>query len=343
MDSGIARLPAVPVLVGLATLLALGALLSLGTGAYRLEPGEVIAALVGHAEGPAGLVMHELRLPRLLLGMAVGAALALAGAILQGLFRNPLADPGLIGVSAGAALGAVGTIVLGERLFAAAGIAVPGLALPFAAFTGALLATLAIWAIAARQGTTQVALLLLAGIAINAICGAATGVLTFMADDSQLRSLTFWSMGSLASADWSDLYIALPWMVPALLVAPLLARALNAMLLGEAVAGHLGHDVDRVKKGAVVAAALAVGAAVAVSGLIGFVGLVGPHLVRLLIGVDHRWLLPGAALMGALLVVLADTLARIIVAPAELPIGLMMALIGGPFFLVLLMRQRWTA
>ena len=168
---------------------------------------------------------------------------------------------------------------------------------------------------------------------------AATGVLTFIADDGQLRTLTFWTMGSLAHAGWRDLQLAAPWIFLVLLVLPMLARSLNALLLGEAVAGHLGHDVDRVKRIVVVLCALAVGAAVSVSGLIGFVGLVAPHLVRLTLGVDHRWLLPASALLGAVLLVLADTASRVIVAPAEFPIGLMMALLGGPFFLGLLMRR----
>ena len=216
----------------------------------------------------------------------------------------------------------------------------PTLLLPVAAFVGALVATLAVWRIATRGGNTSVAMLLLAGIAINAISGAGTGILTFLADDTQLRTLTFWTMGSLAHAGWAEIQLLLPWMLALAAAAPWLARPLNAMLLGEAVAGHLGYPAHRMKQAAFLVCALAVGAAVAMTGLIGFVGLVAPHIVRLMGGVDHRWLLPASALLGAILLIAADALARVIVAPAELPIGLVTSLIGGPFFLMLLTRQR---
>lgn len=334
------RLSPRPTLAILLGLLVLGAMLALRIGPMPLSTGDVWQGLfAGDAEASVQLVVRELRLPRLLLAMLVGAALAVSGALLQGLFRNPLADPGLIGISSGAALGAVGVIVLGEQIFARWGMSVPSLALPLTAFVCALLTTALIWRIGSRQGVTHVAMLLLAGIAINAIAMAGVGVLTFIADDGQLRTLTFWTMGSLAQADWRDLRMVAPWILLVLLAMPMLARALNAVLLGESVALHLGHDVDRLKRRIVVMCALAVGAAVSVSGLIGFVGLVAPHLVRLTLGVDHRWLLPASALLGAVLLVLADTAARVIVAPAEFPIGLMMALIGGPFFLALLMRR----
>ena len=182
----------------------------------------------------------------------------------------------------------------------------------------------------------------LAGIAINAIASAGTGILTFLADDTQLRTLTFWTMGSLAHAGWAEIRLLAPWMLALACAAPWLARPLNAMLLGEAVAGHLGYPAHRMKQAAVLVCALAVGASVAMTGLIGFVGLVAPHIVRLMGGVDHRWLLPASALLGATLLIAADALARVIVAPAELPIGLVTSLIGGPFFLMLLMRQQFA-
>lgn len=340
--SEVRRLPPVPILLTLTGILLVCGLLGLWLGPFQLTIPQVWEALWNRsqADSIAEFVVHELRLPRVLLGAMVGAALALSGAILQGLFRNPLADPGLIGVSSGGALGAVFIIVLGERLFALVGWTVSRWSLPLAAFTGALLVTLIIWRIASREGVTRVAILLLAGIAMNAIALAATGVLTFMANDAQLRTLTFWNMGSLAHATWQDLAMTMPWLVLLTVAMVLLARPLNALLLGESVAGHLGYPVHRVKQAAVVCSALAVGAAVSVSGLIGFVGLVAPHLVRLMIGVDHRWLLPGSALLGALLLILADLVARMLVAPAELPIGLLTALIGGPFFLGLLMWKR---
>lgn len=342
METGLNRIPAGAGLCALSGTLVLVALAALAIGPVAIGLRELAPALLGSGEGPAAFVVQELRLPRIVLGALVGAALAVAGAILQGLFRNPLADPALIGVSAGAALGAVAVIVLGDRIMRGFGMGVPSLMLPGAAFVGALIATVAVWRIATRAGQTSVALLLLAGIAINAIASAGVGILTFMADDTQLRTLTFWTLGSVAHASWDDVQMLAPWMLALACAAPWLARPLNAMLLGEAVAGHLGFPAHRMKQLAVVVCALAVGAAVALTGLIGFVGLVAPHIVRLAGGVDHRWLLPASALLGATLLIAADTLARVIVAPAELPIGLVTALIGGPFFLLLLMRQRFS-
>lgn len=341
MEARLTRVPAGAGLCALGATLAVVALAALAIGPVSIGLLELVPALIGSGEGPAAFVVQELRLPRIVLGGLVGAALAVAGAILQGLFRNPLADPALIGVSAGAALGAVAVIVLGERVMQGFGMAVPSLMLPGAAFLGALVATVTVWRIATRAGQTSVALLLLAGIAINAIASAGVGVLTFLADDTQLRTLTFWTLGSVAHASWDDVRLLAPWILALACSAPWLARPLNALLLGEAVAGHLGYPAHRMKQAAVVVCALAVGAAVALTGLIGFVGLVAPHIVRLAGGVDHRWLLPASALLGAALLIAADTLARVIVAPAELPIGLVTALIGGPFFLLLLMRQRF--
>ncbi|WP_148864369.1 FecCD family ABC transporter permease [Marinobacter fonticola] len=338
------RLPA-PVSYAVLLIILLGAaLLALSSGAYPVAIDDLLRMFTGNTpdDPTAELVLWDIRIPRLLLGLLTGAVLAVSGALLQGLFRNPLADPGLIGVSSGAALAAVAVIVLGGSGLAGWSALAGRWALPLAAFIGGSVTTLLAWRIARRQGQTSVALLLLAGIAINAIAGAGTGLLTFYADDNALRSLTFWTMGSLAHARWEDLWLAGPWMLVTLIVAPLLARPLDAFLLGEPVAGHMGYSTDWVKRGAIVLAALGVGAAVAVTGLIGFVGLVIPHLLRQIFGAGHRLLLPACALGGGALLVLADCLARVIVAPAELPIGLMMALLGGPFFLMLLMRNRFV-
>ncbi|WP_111498121.1 FecCD family ABC transporter permease [Marinobacter bohaiensis] len=343
-SDGIRRLPPALNYSGLVLVLLVAAVLALSSGAYPISLDDLTRLAVGAMPGDqtAHLVLWDIRLPRLLLGLLTGAVLAVSGALLQGLFRNPLADPGLIGVSSGAAFGAVAVIVLGGSSLAG-WIAFAGRwALPLAAFIGGTVTTLLAWRIARRQGQTSVSLLLLAGIAINAIAGAGTGVLTFYADDSELRSLTFWTMGSLAHARWEDLWMAGPWMIATLLIAPALARPLDAFLMGEPVAGHLGYSTDWVKRGAILLAALGVGSAVAVTGLIGFVGLVVPHLLRQLFGAGHRLLLPACALGGAALLVLADCLARVIVAPSELPIGLMMALLGGPFFLTMLMRNRFA-
>ena len=323
-------------LSALLLLLAIATVMALRVGPVAIGSVDVWQALWQSDGSLQAMVVRELRLPRMILAALVGSALALSGAILQGLFRNPLADPGLIGVSSGAALGAVSVIVMASWWLNP----VPVWLLPMMAFVGALLATLVVWRIATRQSGTDVSLLLLAGIAINALVMALTGLLVFAADDAQLRELTFWNLGSVAQATPEQITVTLPCLILVWLTIPWLARPLNALLLGEAVAGHLGFSVERVKRIAIFSVALSVGAAVSVSGLIGFVGLVAPHLVRLTLGADHRFLLPASALLGAALLITADTIARTIVAPAELPIGLVMALMGGPFFLFLLMQRR---
>ncbi|MFC6215535.1 FecCD family ABC transporter permease, partial [Fodinicurvata halophila] len=269
-----------------------------------------------------------------------GAGLAVSGAALQGLFRNPLADPGLIGVSSGAALAAATTIVFGGTLFAGVPPAVLPYLLPLGAFGGGLLAVLLAYRLASGHGQTDVATLLLAGVALNAIAGAGIGLLIFASDDQQLRDLNFWMLGSVAGANWSALLPALAFLVLPLLALPFMGRALNVLLLGETEAEHLGFRVERTKKAVLLLAALATGAAVALCGIIGFVGLVVPHLVRLAVGPDHRFLLPASAVLGAALLLLADLLARTLVLPAELPIGIVTSCVGGPFFLWMLLRQR---
>lgn len=275
-----------------------------------------------------------------MLGILIGAALAVSGAVMQGLFRNPLADPGLVGVSSGAGLGAITVIVLGSTVLGPV-VALFGIyALPLTAFAGGLATTLILYRVATRRGQTSIATMLLAGIALGAMAGAFSGVLVYLADDRQLRDLTFWGLGSLAGATWTKITAAGPIILLALIAAPFMARSLNAMALGEATAHHLGIPVQRFKNVAIVAVAAATGASVAVSGGIGFVGIVVPHLLRLLIGPDHRYLLPASALLGASLLLLADAVSRIIVAPAELPIGIVTAAVGAPFFLWILLRKR---
>ncbi|MEX2249505.1 MAG: iron ABC transporter permease [Parvibaculum sp.] len=333
------RRPAI--LGGLALLLALAALLSLATGAMPLAVGDVLRALFGlDVDAQSAAVITMIRLPRMLLAIIVGAALAGAGAALQGLFRNPLADPSLIGVSSGAALGAVTVIVLGGAVVAILPFAASPLLLPFAAFLGGLGATFVMQRLAQSGGQAATATLLLAGIAINAMAGAATGVLVYVSNDTQLRDFTFWSMGSLAAGGWQGFTIAAPPIAAALAAIVVSARALDAMLLGEREALHLGVPVQRLKNVVMVASALAVGSAVAVSGIIGFVGIVVPHLVRMIAGPDHRIVLPGSILAGAALLLVADMVARVVVAPAELPIGLVTSALGSPFFLWLLVRRR---
>jgi iron complex transport system permease protein len=333
-----------PALLGLAVALAALVLTALSVGAVKIPLRDILGAVTGSGVDARfeGVFWH-LRLPRVLLGIVVGATLSVAGAIIQGLFRNPLADPGLIGLSSGAALGAVFVIVLGAVFFPD----VPALnntaLLPVAAFLGALLVTFFVRRLGANGGYTSMATLLLAGVAMNSLASAVIGVSTFLASDVQLRTLTFWMLGSLGGANWRVVGIAVPICLGLVAIAPLFGPALNAMALGEAEAGHLGFSVERTKNILIVMASAGVGVCVAFTGMIGFVGLVVPHLVRLWIGPDHRWLLPASALLGALILTLADTVARTIVVPAELPIGALTAAFGGPAFLFMLLRQRRKA
>ena len=322
------------------------AILSLGVGAVAIAPENVlkvlISAVTGNSDSLQGrdaLVILNIRLPRLLLGFMVGAALAVSGALMQGLFRNPLADPGLVGVSAGAGLAAAVMIVLGERYLSGFIGKLPFAALPLAAFLGGLVSTLLLYAIATREGRTSISTMLLAGVALGALAGAATGLLAYISDDRQLRDLTFWSLGSLGGATWTKVIAIAPIILPLLLAVPLLARGMNALALGEAEAFHLGLPVQRIKGMAIVLVALAVGASVAAAGVIGFVGIVVPHLLRLMIGPDHRLLLPLSGIAGGTLLIAADMVARLAVSPAELPIGIITAAIGAPFFLWLLLRR----
>ncbi len=326
----------------LVALLLVAGVLSVATGAAGVSLLQVLGdALSGNGISARDkVVLLDIRLPRLVMGVMVGAGLAVAGAVMQGLFRNPLADPGIIGVGAGAGLGAVAAIVLGGMLPGALTVLLGQHLVPVAAFLGAWAATLLLYRVASRGGRTSVATLLLAGIALAAMAGALTGVLTYLADDRQLRDLTFWGMGSLAGASWPKLATGAALIVPALALAPQLARGLNALALGEAAAAHMGTDVERLKRHAVLVVAALAGASVALAGGIGFVGIVVPHLLRLAAGPDHRALLPNAALMGATLLVLADLIARLVVAPAELPIGIVTAVIGAPVFLWILLRRR---
>lgn len=323
------RLPALAGMTGLVLALLLG------VGAVPIPPWRVVGAVLGSGIGADAAILWGLRLPRTLLAALAGAALGLSGAVMQGLFRNPLADPGLLGVSAGGAFGAVTMIVLLLPQVP------PGLrphAVALAAFAGALLVTALVLLLALRERQVGVAGLLLAGIVVNAFAGAGTSAMIYAADDMQLRDVTFWTMGSAAGATWPILGATLLAALPLLLAAPLLARGLDALILGEREAASLGIRVEWLKWGAVGLVALAVGGAVAATGLIGFIGMVAPHLVRLAGGAGHRWVLPASALMGALLLAAADGLARTAVAPAELPIGLVTALLGAPIFLALLLR-----
>lgn len=277
----------------------------------------------------------NIRLPRVLLAVLIGMALAVSGAVMQGLFRNPLADPGLLGISSGASLAVALAVVLPLALPPLLALWLPTLA----AFIGSL-AVMALIFSFSRMALGNMSRLLLVGIAINALCGAAVGVLTWVSDDSQLRQLSLWGMGSLSQAQWPMLAVCALFILPAIALTQLRARHLNLLQLGEEDAHYMGIDVRRTQRQLLVLSALLVGTAVSVSGIIGFVGLVVPHVMRFCLGSDHRWMLGGSALAGAILLLLADTLARTLVVPAEMPVGLLTSLIGGPWFLWLILRQQ---
>lgn len=323
------------------------ALLSIGIGAVEISPLQTLAILAGKIgiNFPIAFteqqeaVLLAIRLPRVILGLTVGAGLAVSGAVLQSLFRNPLADPALIGVSSGAALAVSMWIVLSESLHITFLIFGRSYFLPVAAFIGGLAATLFIYRLGRQKDATNVATMLLAGIAVNAFAGAGIGLMSFIASDAQLRNITFWTLGSIGGATWNALAVSAPLILISTFFLLRLSRSLNVILLGEAEAKHLGVNTDRLKWQAICLVALAVGAAVAVSGAIGFVGLIVPHLLRLVIGADHRYLLTNSALLGANLILGADILARTVVSPAELPIGIVTALVGAPFFIWLLLRK----
>lgn len=315
-----------------------------GAGAMHISASKIIQILMNLIHlGDADMVSQaetavflNIRLPRVLFGAIAGAALAAAGAAMQGLFRNPLADPGLIGVSSGAALAAVATIIFWTTI--ASGVSADFLpyVLPVMAMVGGICAVFIVYRLSVKDGVVHVATMLLAGVALNALVGAFIGLAFFMADDQQLRDINFWMLGSLASARWS---IMLPVVICALI--PLVfismqARTLNAFLLGEREAHYLGFNVEKSKRYLLLLAAALTGGIVAFAGMIGFIGLVVPHIIRMIIGPDHRWLLPNAMVLGATLMVLADLLARTAVVPAELPLGVVTSALGAPFFIWLL-------
>ncbi|MEH6308620.1 iron ABC transporter permease [Olivibacter sp. CPCC 100613] len=320
---------------------------SLTLGAIHIPIKEVILILgkfVGFFNGEVNEtyegVIHIIRLPRLLLGLLVGAALGISGAAIQGIFRNPLAEPGLIGISAGASLMAVVVITLELSLLAGLSNLFGYYLLAFGAFIGAGIVAFIVYNIARTDGRINVATMLLAGIAINAFAGALTGLMTYLADEQQLRTITFWMLGSLGGATWQTVWSVIPFILIPLARLPLLGKPLNAFALGETQASILGLRPNSVKLQVVVLATMAVGASVAVSGIIGFVGLLVPHIIRLAGGVDHKFVLPASALLGALTLALADVLARNLAAPIELPIGVITALLGSPVFLYILIKEK---
>ncbi|MDM3871418.1 iron ABC transporter permease [Porticoccus sp. W117] len=303
--------------------------------------GEGLSHLVGLSSDPlsqSGLIVSGIRLPRVLLSALTGATLACCGAVLQGLFRNPLADPTVIGVAAGASAGASAAIVFGSLFLAAGTVGLPVVGL--GAFVGGLLASIVVYRLATSSTGTSVATMLLAGIAISSLAAAISNLLSYLADNDMLRRISLWQMGNLNGADWARVAVGAGLLAMLLPLFCRDSRALNAMLLGESEARHLGIGVEWLKRRQILLCSMGIGVSISIAGLIAFVGLIIPHLVRLLIGPDHRYLLPAAAMAGAILLVLADVVARVVLAPAELPTGILTALLGVPFFVSLLIQQR---
>ncbi|CBL44050.1 Putative hemin ABC transporter, permease protein [gamma proteobacterium HdN1] len=325
--------------------------LALVSGAVSLPVAALLPAL-SDASSADGMIVWELRLPRILLAMAVGAALAGSGALAQGLFRNPLADPGLLGVSSGAAVGAALVIVLASAFSAwladsglagsavAASSGLSSSAIAVGACLGAALCTWCVYLSGRSQYGLHVTRMLLVGVAINALVSAVMAFLSYFSNDQSLRNLTFWLLGSFNGAGWGGVGLVSLGLVVLIFFGMRYASALNVLSLGESEARHLGIRVHRLQQGVILAVAVAVGLSVAVTGVIGFVGLVVPHVVRMLCGPDHRRLIPASLLLGALVVLLADLAARTLLSPSELPVGIFTALVGAPFFVALVIRSR---
>jgi len=333
------------VLIALAVLLVVSAIISAGIGAVRLHPGEVAKVIWHHLGGQisidptADAIVWGLRLPRIALAILVGAALATAGALMQALFHNPMADPYIVGVSSGAAFGAVLMVALGLNVVTFGIFSL----MPLAAFLGGLLITFLVYALARRTGRVPIGTLLLTGIAVGGLLQAVTSFLLLQQSSTELRMVMSWLMGSLDGRQWSHVLGLLPYTAIGLLGVLALQRDLNVLALGDETAHHLGVNVERSKFLLLLIASLLAAAAVAVSGIIAFVGLIIPHLMRLIVGPNHRVLLPACLLCGGLLLIWADVIARSLLPGSELPIGIVTSVLGSPFFLYLLHRRERTA
>lgn len=335
------QLRSVVLSAGLALVLVAAVMVSAISGQLAISPGDVVGSLLkwmgwttslAPADPIVEATLSVVRFPRIVMALAVGAALAVAGALMQAIFGNPLAEPGVVGVSSGAALGASTAIVFGISA-AGGGVAV-------LAFLGGLGATLLVYVVARAGGRTEVVTLLLTGIAINAFAQAGLAFVLFVADTASREQIVFWQLGSLAGSVWSEVVIVLPVLVIGTALAFILAGQLDLLSLGERNARHLGVDVERLRIVAIVLVALLTGVAVAFAGIIAFVGLVVPHIIRMALGPAHRGLLVASAIGGGALLAIADLLTRTLVSGADLPIGMLTALVGGPFFFALLYQQR---
>ncbi len=324
----------------LAIILVASIFVALFFGAYRMDIGEVFPALFSQEPSPQTFLLQNIRLPRILLATLVGGGLAISGAAIQGLFRNPLADQTLIGVTSGASLFAVlGIVFMGSVLSSLAELFSQSIVSIFS-FAGGFVTTYMVYFLSRKNGQTDVMTMLLAGIAISAFAASISGVFIYLSNDQQLRDITFWTLGSLSAANWTQIAVALPIVLLGGIVISTKSKSLNAILLGEKEARYLGIDVEKVKSTLIFFTALVVGVCISVSGIIGFVGLVIPHFLRLMRGPDYRYLLPASALLGAVFMIFADTLARTIIAPGELPIGILTSMVGAPFFLWLLIKSQ---
>ncbi len=336
------------IIAGLGLALIVAAFISLSIGAVSIPVKDILVILLQkiglyssyQVDEMYTIVLSSIRFPRILMTLLIGGALGISGASLQGLFRNPLVEPSLIGVSGGSASAVVMLIVFGGAL----SLPTEGLILnslfPIAAFVGGVTATFVVLRLSYQSGRTNIAVLILIGVAINALASAIIGLAIFYADENQLRTFTFWTLGDLGGATWDKLIIAAPLLAFASTALLFFARSLNAFTLGEAEAFHMGVDVERTKTAIIFLSALAVGVSVSMSGMVGFIGLVVPHLIRVVFQPDHRLVLPASVLGGAILLVISDLISRTIVAPAELPIGVVTALIGAPFFIGLLLNAK---
>jgi len=317
---------------GLLALLLVLIIYSANTGALKLSFSHLFNMSF---EDPLFNIWLNIRLPRIVLAVIVGMALATSGAVMQGLFRNPLADSGLLGISSGASL-VVGLTIIFPAIF-------PPIIMLYgkmiAAFVGSLFICLLIYIYSLNE-QCNLAKMILLGVAINAIIGAIMGFLSYISDESQLRQLSLWSMGHLGKGSWDLVFVAMSLIIPSLICVFKLSQQLNILQLGDEDAHYLGVNVQRIKRYLLLLSSVLIGTSVAVSGIIAFVGLVVPHMIRLRIGANHSWLLPGSALGGACLLLLADTLARTVIAPTEIPVGLFTSLIGGPYFLWLILRHK---
>jgi iron complex transport system permease protein len=319
-------------------------ILSAGTGAVHLSWGEIMD-IIRHKAGSNVAVnpiheglFFEIRLPRTFLCILVGASLSVSGAMMQSLFRNPIVEPGLIGTSAGSAFGAALLIVFGQNAFFTHFVFLGDLLMPVCAFIGGLAATLLVYYFSASLNRVNISIMILAGIAINAIAAGGTGFLAYIARDPQARSITFWNLGSVSSADWQAVWIVGVSTVVGFILALRFAKPLNALQLGDSEAGYLGINTERMKISVILVNTLLVSVATSMVGVIAFVGLIVPHLLRLLKGSDNRYLIIGSALLGAIVLIVTDMICRVVIAPAEMPIGIVTAFIGAPVFLWLLYR-----